>query len=284
MQKKKGLLWLVTAALAGTILLCGGLSVYAEPINEAPAEEPYYAEPVPAEEQQVEPPSEQQTEYPAVLPEPELSPEPSLESADTNIPDDTVTTDQTPDNAPVHQEPEDSSSQTVYTAVSDISVIEQYPYQNQPTVHQYQFTYTEPYYDDVRTVENSYQYEPDHDTYGYMYTADEYDDDNTNTAESEWAPPPDTSALDISGYEISEVETLTSHDWEDLKKAQNSRFEMNPTPTAHTNGAFAKLKQDSRGGNDDWVFLVGGIVLISFGIIAIGVVIWTSIRVKKKMR
>ena len=95
-----------------------------------------------------------------------------------------------------------------------------------------------------------------------------------------------TSALEISGYEVSDNKTLTSEDWEALKNGQQgSHLELKPTAaSAKTTNAFSKLKQDSRGGNDDWIYLASGIGLIGAGAAAIGVIIFTTVRAKKKLK
>ena len=103
------------------------------------------------------------------------------------------------------------------------------------------------------------------------------------------APKSDTSSLDISDYEVSDVETLTSQDWEELKKEQNvtlnSTFTMDTKTAADKkNDPFARLKGESRGGNDDWVFLVWGIALISVGALAVAAVIISTVHSKKKYK
>ena len=87
-------------------------------------------------------------------------------------------------------------------------------------------------------------------------------------------------------YEISETIVLTPQDWEALKNGdqrETSNFELKASPTnAKAPNAFSKLKEESKGGNDDWVFLVWGIVLLSGGVIAVGAVIATTVISKKK--
>ncbi len=100
-------------------------------------------------------------------------------------------------------------------------------------------------------------------------------------------PKTDTSALDISDYEVSDNETLTSEDWENLKRgqevSQSSSFTLDTKLNAEKQGdPFAKLKSESKGGNDDWVFLLWGIVLICIGGAAFAVVIISTAYSKRK--
>ncbi len=142
---------------------------------------------------------------------------------------------------------------------------------------------------------HTYVYDENNDYYEYNYP-DEYDGvsetnyyEESETSEDEPEEPErDTSSLDISDYELSDTKVLTPQDWEDLKKnaqGEISSFELKPTPTnANTPDGFKKLKEDSVGGNDDWVYLVWGIVLISLGVIGIGAVIFTTVVSKRKLR
>lgn len=275
MQKKRGLSRWLALILAGAVWLPGGLSVYAEPEETPPGEVPAY------EEQPVEPPTEEPIDPPVIVPTDPVdlpTEEPSIEPP--------MDTDDTPTEPSF--EPEISYD---------------------PPTDPVPFIPTEPSYDGEDTPEPdiapptqpSYVWhdEPDYTAYDnndpYSYTQEVYGYDEDNgygvgdtdgtTDDEPYTPPRDTSSLDISDYELSDVETLTSQDWEALKQAQQeaSRFEMDPTPTANKS-AFDKLKQESKGGNDDWVYLVIGIGLIVAGAAAIFAVIWTSWRTKRYRR
>lgn len=94
----------------------------------------------------------------------------------------------------------------------------------------------------------------------------------------------ETSPEEISGYEYSDNSTLTSEDWEKLRQSNVSRFDVSIGAYSGGDEAIRKIKQDEQStANDDWVFLLWGIVLISAGVIAILVVIFTSIYSKKKL-
>ena len=100
----------------------------------------------------------------------------------------------------------------------------------------------------------------------------EYDD------EYSFEESKDTDPIEVSG-EIDE-DTLTSEDWEKIKKGEVS-VSVNKDKS---NSPFGDLKENNGGGNDDWIFLVFGIVSVSAGILIIAAVIITTLISKKKRK
>ena len=262
MQKRKGLSGWLTAVLTAAVLLSGGISVYAEPSEGWPAEDSYTEN----QSSLYEPSTESETSFDTVS-VPEVS---DNSEEELSVPDDTVST--------TTDWPEESEPSVVETEESQYSD----PYHN-VTIHP-----TESSYDDDTDEQASSGFANDNENEDYLDEFSGYTESWPDVSDSEpMEPERDTSALDISDYEMSDVETLTSQDWEDLKKAQQetSHFEMNPTPTTnHTNSAFDKMKKESTGGNDDWIFLVWGIGLIVLGAAVIIIVAVSVIRTKKKIR
>ena len=277
MQKKKGSSGWLAIILAGAICLPGGLSVYAEPGETFPTEQSVYEESTAAD-----PPADVSME-----PTEPVSPIEPVEPPVVESSDDVPTDYDIPTEPSAIEYPPEPS----YEPLDEPSFVPSY---EQPD------TLDEPYTPPAQpsyvwhdhTVSHEYD---DNDPYRYTQEVYGEDDDSDNegtdgeanaTDEESYAPPRDTSALDISDYELSDVETLTSRDWEELKRAQQetSHFEMDPTPTTQKSGAFERLKQDGRGGNDDWLYLAWGIGLIVLGVAAIVAVVLTSRYTKRKKR
>lgn len=270
MELKKGLKFLLVPVAAAVIMSCAvpagavptvweheaeiGESEEYEPAVSDPGELFDPDKPAEASEPVTEDPVEQSGEtsdiQPSevlVEPEPEPVSEPVEESSAYYI--------------GVSEDPEDSEISEVSIYVSQASHFYVYENENDNDESSY-------------AEESEYNYESE----GY----EEYSDYEYEPEE----PERDTSSLDISDYEISDTIVLTPQDWEALKNGdqrETSNFELKASPTnAKAPNAFSKLKEESKGGNDDWVFLVWGIVLLSGGVIAVGAVIATTVISKKK--
>lgn len=87
---------------------------------------------------------------------------------------------------------------------------------------------------------------------------------------------------EISGYEYSDDNTLTSNDWETLKKDNTSRLEVSISSDSGKDNAIKKIKQDESTSNDDWIFLMWGLILIGAGVITIIITVVVSVLHKSK--
>ena len=92
----------------------------------------------------------------------------------------------------------------------------------------------------------------------------------------------ESSEADISGYEYSDDQTLTSNDWEVLKTENASRLEISVAPGAGKDSAIKKIKEEKSTSNDDWVYLLWGLILIGAGVIAIIITVVVSVLYKSK--
>ncbi len=160
-------------------------------------------------------------------------------------------------------------------------------------------------------------YEPYYEPYYDSYEYDDYDDDNIVTDsyyvdDSEYVydpyTDPDTGESETTEYEepsesaeSSKPESypemsvdsteLTSKDWEQLQESLNSTFHMNPSKSLVSNSdaaVFQDIKNNSDTPDDDtndtWTYLAWGIGLIAVGTAVILILVWTSLRTKRKMR
>jgi hypothetical protein len=93
-----------------------------------------------------------------------------------------------------------------------------------------------------------------------------------------------TSVNEISGYEYSDNQTLTSKDWEELKKKNVSRMEISIAQGGGTDNAIKKIKENESNSNDDWVYLMWGLILIGAGVITIIITVVVSVLYKNKGR
>ena len=269
MKIKKGLKYLLAEVMAVLVLVSGSAAANAEPINpyivpgtelsetvdpqqpDDPGEDDPVDIPFEPEQSQVSENSEVETSEPE--PEPEPEPQPVTESSEAVESSAAV----------IYEE----SSNTEYPQTSEISRY---------------------------VVERShvYVYDENNDHYQYSVVSEtetsEYETEESYESYEEVSVEPerDTSALDISDYEMSDTIVLTPQDWEQLKKAnqgETSQLVLKASPNAgNTTNAFKKLKEESKGGNDDWIFLMWGIILLSAGVIAVGAVIVTTVITKKK--
>ena len=272
MNIRKGLRSLSSSAFAVILAASCAVTAYAEPTDEEPfisqssivqtseeTSEVSYTKP---DEQY----SHEQTEYPT---EPEESDDQSSEEVSV-IYEESYVPQVSEQEYPQESEYEQSS----------------YVYQESSYITEYSGGTT--YVVDGSSYEySSYpQYVYDNDNDNYTETYEEYHGDDDYSYEPQ-EPERDTSSLDISDYELSDTKVLTSEDWEELKRSaqgQNSTFEFSVSPIGNNTDAFKKLKEESSGGNDDWVFLVWGIVLIGVGAVSIGAVIASNVISKKKRR
>ena len=92
----------------------------------------------------------------------------------------------------------------------------------------------------------------------------------------------ESSEADISGYEYSDDQTLTSNDWEVLKRENASRLEISVAPGSGKDSAIKKIKEEKSTSNDDWVYLLWGLILIGAGVIAIIITVVVSVLYKSK--
>ncbi|MBQ9460557.1 MAG: hypothetical protein IJU51_01365 [Clostridia bacterium] len=267
MKIRKGLKYLLVHVMASLVLISGTAMVNAEPgdTSEFP----------PAEQSETDDPGTvtSGTEEPIDIP---FDPEPSQvsEPSQTEEPDPEPVSQPDPEPEPEPSEP----SVVVYPAEPSVP-----DYHQESQISSY-----------IPEPSHIYIYDDNNDHYEYSYvnqyetTEPEYDEYSDVYEEVSEEPERDTSSLDISDYELSDTMVLTPQDWEQLKKenqGETSTFELKPSPAStKTTDAFKKLKEESKGGNDDWIFLVWGIALLSVGVIAIGAVIVTTVISKKKRR
>lgn len=170
---------------------------------------------------------------------------------------------------------EESADNTVYTESNDYTYSTADNDDNMYSENSYEWQYTE----SSTTVYDGYTDYVDETPYYSLtsesteYSESNYDVLNENSYD-------EISAGEISGYEFSDNDTLTSEDWEKLKNsAQSSRIEM-----SGGDDAIAMIKNGQGSGNDDWVYLVWGIVLLVIGLGAVAVVIIGSVYSKKKLK
>ena len=272
-RMKNRIKMMVAPLLAAVLVMTGGLAVYAEPDDEPIGEDP----PVVTEPGEAGDPAETPDtpdEQPSEDPSPDVPEDPGNEPGgpeDDPPAESQDDPEQSADDTPSEDNGQDGDHHEDYTYPPESSEEE---------------SYYEYHHDDYPEV---YTYDQDNDDYEYSYEGDD-----TETA----SPNTDTSSLDISDYEASTGDTLTSKDWEKLRKGQSSaeqssgktsdssvqtsRFEMSASATGSGNKAFDTMKKESTGGNDDWVYLAWGIVLIAAGVFAIAAVIFTSLYSKRK--
>ena len=93
-----------------------------------------------------------------------------------------------------------------------------------------------------------------------------------------------TSANEISGYEYSDNQTLTSKDWENLKRDNAPHLEISIAQGGGNDNAIKKIKENESNSNDDWVYLMWGLILIGAGVITIIITVVVSVLYKNKGR
>ena len=281
MKIKKGLKCLLVSVMASLVLISGASMVSAEPVDTTE---------IPSVEQSevVDPvnPDDPGTDDPIDIPfDPEKSQVSELSEVVVPEPEPDPQPDPEPDPQPDPQPDPDPYPQPVIQPSEPGEVI----YPVEPSVPEYPQVSSV-----VQEHSHVYVYDDNNDNYQYSYvkepetTEPEYDENSEEYSYVSEEPQRDTSSLDISDYELSDNMVLTPQDWEQLKRetqGETSNFELKPSATGtKTTGAFQKLKEESKGGNDDWVFLVWGIVLLSAGMIAVGAVIVTTVISSKKRR
>ena len=281
---------MLLTAMTGVMLTCGSFSVYAEPDDtvsggetsvlqesfaEVSASVPTENSVTEASPPQTDPqPSEQVTPY---EPSEQVTPYEPSEQVTPYEPSEQITPYE-----PSEQITPYEPSRPSYEYQTEYSHEESTVYVPEPSHQEVSFR-TEPHYEYHNEGE-----EDGNTTVSYVYENEVGQDEYVTESEEVYKEPEpdrDTSALEISDYEMSDTQTLTSQDWEDLKKGkQTSQLELKSNTTQQTNTAFSKLKEESKGGNDDWIFLAIGIGLIAAGLIAAGYVIYTVVKARKLRR
>lgn len=214
------------------------------------------------------------------------------------------------DNDDSYDVDEDSYSY-VYTQPDVYTEPDEYSYAEVSDYYTPDDTYTESSEDTYTTQDDNSEYVYSESSDEWQYTQNSFEtyeysvandppyyvpSENTEYDESSYevwsessygeASVQDGSDQEITGYEFSDSETLTSEDWERLKNsAQSSDFRINiASVPGGGDDAIAMIKEGKSSGNDDWVYLVWGIVLIGVGAVAAAVVVITSIYSKKKLQ
>ena len=263
---------MLLTAMTGVMLTCGSFSVYAEPDDTVSGGETSVLQESFAEVSASVPTENSVTEVSA----PQTDPQPS-EQVTPYEPSEQVTPYE-----PSEQITPYEPSRPSYEYQTEYSHEESTVYVPEPSHQEVSFR-TEPHYEYHNEGE-----EDGNTTVSYVYESEVGQDEYVTESEEVYKEPEpdrDTSALEISDYEMSDTQTLTSQDWEDLKKGkQTSQLELKSNTTQQTNTAFSKLKEESKGGNDDWIFLAIGIGLIAAGLIAAGYVIYTVVKARKLRR
>ncbi len=265
MKMKKGLKCLFVSVMAASVMLVSGITVSAEP--DEPVTDPgeVITEPVEQDE-----PADNDN---------------SVEEPVTDDPaDDEPVTDDPADSEPVTDDPADDEPEPPAEESSEYTPdIAEQPDEESPAIIP-----DEPGYIGDESAEPPYEesFFADYDVNNEDYYV-EYGNDNEYEFQPE-IPQNDTSSLDISDYEVSDLETLTSEDWEELKKEQgiseSSSFSLKKTAANGNNDPFAKLKGESTGGNDDWVYLAWGLTLIGAGVLAIAAVVIAHVYSKRRAK
>ena len=272
MKRRKELCCLLLTAMTGVMLTCGSFSVYAEPDDTVSGGETSVLQESFAEVSASVPTENSVTEASA----PQTDPQPS-EQFTPYEPSEQVTPYE-----PSEQITPYEPSRPSYEYQTEYSHEESTVYVPEPSHQEVSFR-TEPHYEYHNEGE-----EDGNTTVSYVYENEVGQDEYVTESEEVYEEPEldrDTSALEISDYEMSDTQTLTSQDWEDLKKGkQTSQLELKSNTTQQTNTAFSKLKEEGKGGNDDWIFLAIGIGLIAVGLIAAGYVIYTVVKARKLRR
>lgn len=147
------------------------------------------------------------------------------------------------------------------------------------------YVYSEPDYTESSQEESSYYYEPSEYSDPYSQESSSYYEESHEYEYSYQDSDAQNTSNEISGYEYSDNSTLTSEDWEKLKQSNTSHFDVSIRTYSGGDEAIKKIKEDSNSvSNDDWIYLIWGIVLIVVGVAAILVVIFTSIYSKNKLK